>query len=92
MCVSASCLFESFPNFSVEALVLGPFIFKSFMSGDVRPLAAVSVVNVFSVGVLSSDAVSGAFWCEDTFGFVSLEFCCLRVVSGAGEPWPHTTV
>lgn len=51
VCVSACCLFESFPNFSVEVLVLGPFSFKSFMSGDVSPLSAVSVVNVFSRSV-----------------------------------------
>lgn len=46
--VFVNCLFRSFPNFSIEFLVPGPLIFKSFVSGDISPLSAVNVVNVFS--------------------------------------------
>ena len=48
MCVFVNCLFESFPNFSIEFLALSPLIFKSLMFGGISPLFAVSVMNVFS--------------------------------------------
>ena len=58
ICLKVTCacgclsIVHYFPSFSTESLVLSPFIFKSFIFEDIRPLSMVSVMNFFSLLVI----------------------------------------